>query len=125
MLKVFKYKLCPNRKQGLALQHTLDVCRDVFNLSLEQRKMHRTGQFAQMRELTQLRAAYPEYKQVHVQVPWTEDDFKVSEAMSSYWTNFIKNGNPNGPGLPGMADLQQPEWISADALVRRKHSGRC
>jgi putative transposase len=68
MLKVFKYKLCPNRKQSLALQRTLDVCRDVFNLSLEQRKMHRTGQFAQMRELTQLKAAYPEYKQVHVHV---------------------------------------------------------
>ena len=68
MLKVFKYKLQPNHKQSLALQHTLDVCRDVFNLSLEQRKMHRTGQFAQIRELTQLRAAYPEYKQVHVHV---------------------------------------------------------
>src|ERR1017187_1627561 len=68
MLKVFKYKLCPNRKPSLALQRTLDVCRDVFNLSLEQRKMHRTGQFAQMRELTQLKTAYPEYKQVHVHV---------------------------------------------------------
>ena len=42
MLKVFKYKLQPNHKQSLALQRTLDVCRDVFNLSLEQRKMHRT-----------------------------------------------------------------------------------
>jgi len=68
MLKVFKYKLQPNHKQSLALQRTLDVCRDVFNLSLEQRKMHRTGQFAQMRELTQLKAAYPEYKEVHVHV---------------------------------------------------------
>jgi transposase len=36
MLKVFKYKLQPNHKQSLALQRTLDVCRDVFNLSLEQ-----------------------------------------------------------------------------------------
>jgi len=33
-------------------------------------------------------------------VPWTEDDFKVSDAMSSYWVNFAKNGNPNGNGLP-------------------------
>jgi len=33
-------------------------------------------------------------------VPWTEDDFKVSDAMSSYWTNFIKSGNPNANGLP-------------------------
>jgi para-nitrobenzyl esterase len=33
-------------------------------------------------------------------VPWTEDDFKVSEAMASYWVNFVKTGNPNGGGLP-------------------------
>lgn len=33
-------------------------------------------------------------------VPWTEDDFKVSDAMSSYWVNFAKTGNPNGGGLP-------------------------
>lgn len=33
-------------------------------------------------------------------VPWTDDDFKLSDAMSSYWVNFAKNGNPNGNGLP-------------------------
>lgn len=68
MLKVFKYKLQPNRKQSLALQRTLDVCRDIFNLSLEQRKMQRTYAFEQMRQLTELKAAYPEYKEVHVHV---------------------------------------------------------
>jgi para-nitrobenzyl esterase len=31
---------------------------------------------------------------------WTEDDFKVSETMMNYFANFIKNGNPNGEGLP-------------------------
>jgi para-nitrobenzyl esterase len=33
-------------------------------------------------------------------VPWTEDDFKVSDAMSSYWANFVKSGDPNGGNLP-------------------------
>ena len=33
-------------------------------------------------------------------MPWTEDDFKVSDAMSSYWVNFVKSGNPNGGDLP-------------------------
>jgi para-nitrobenzyl esterase len=33
-------------------------------------------------------------------VSWADDDFKVSELMASYWVNFIKNGNPNGAGLP-------------------------
>jgi len=33
-------------------------------------------------------------------LPWTEADRKLSEMMSSYWTNFAKNGDPNGKGLP-------------------------
>jgi para-nitrobenzyl esterase len=33
-------------------------------------------------------------------VPWTDDDFAVSDTMSSYWVNFVKTGNPNGKGLP-------------------------
>lgn len=33
-------------------------------------------------------------------VPWTVGDFKVSDAMSTYWANFVKTGNPNGNGLP-------------------------
>ena len=31
---------------------------------------------------------------------WTEDDYKVSEVMKAYFANFIKTGDPNGPGLP-------------------------
>jgi para-nitrobenzyl esterase len=31
---------------------------------------------------------------------WTEDDFKVSETMLTYFANFIKNGDPNGDKLP-------------------------
>lgn len=30
---------------------------------------------------------------------WRDSDRKVSELMTSYWTNFAKTGNPNGPGL--------------------------
>ncbi|MCX6217813.1 carboxylesterase family protein [Spirosoma sp.] len=31
---------------------------------------------------------------------WTPDDYKVSEVMQNFFANFIKTGNPNGPGLP-------------------------
>ncbi len=31
---------------------------------------------------------------------WRPEDEQVSELMSSYWTNFAKTGDPNGPGLP-------------------------
>lgn len=29
----------------------------------------------------------------------TESDLAISEIMATYWTNFAKNGNPNGDGL--------------------------
>jgi para-nitrobenzyl esterase len=31
---------------------------------------------------------------------WRDEDWKLSDQMMSYWTNFAKNGDPNGPGLP-------------------------
>jgi para-nitrobenzyl esterase len=33
-------------------------------------------------------------------LPWTDADRKLSDVISSYWTNFAKTGDPNGPGLP-------------------------
>ncbi len=32
--------------------------------------------------------------------PWKAEDEKLAEIMSTYWTNFISTGNPNGEGLP-------------------------
>ncbi len=34
------------------------------------------------------------------QVPWTPADRRVSGLIQSYWTNFARTGDPNGPGLP-------------------------
>jgi len=32
--------------------------------------------------------------------PWEDADRKLSDAVSSYWVNFAKTGDPNGAGLP-------------------------
>lgn len=31
---------------------------------------------------------------------WEQQDHQLSKSMSSYWVNFVKNGNPNGASLP-------------------------
>jgi para-nitrobenzyl esterase len=36
---------------------------------------------------------------------WTPDDYKVSASLQNYFANFIKNFDPNGPGLPEWSAL--------------------
>lgn len=67
-MKTFRYKLQPNKQQRLSLQRTLDTCRDVWNLALEQRKMQRTHWTIQCRELTALKQEFPEYRRVHAHI---------------------------------------------------------
>jgi para-nitrobenzyl esterase len=31
---------------------------------------------------------------------WTPDDHKLSDVMQTFFANFVKTGNPNGPGVP-------------------------
>ena len=46
-------------------------------------------------------------------VPWEASDRKLSDAMTTYWSNFARSGNPNGAGLP--------EWPRYDESGRVLH----
>ena len=38
---------------------------------------------------------------------WTAEDEQVSALMQGYYANFIKRGDPNGPGLPAWPRLDE------------------
>src|SRR5467141_4233013 len=51
-----------------ALNDTLDVGRELYNLCLHQRKLHPLSRYEQSAQLTQLKAELPVYKNVYSQV---------------------------------------------------------
>jgi len=76
-------------------------------------------------------------------VQWEDADRKLSDAMTSYWANFARSGDPNGPGLPkwpAYADGQQvqhldvaitaapdalrPRYETLDAFARKQRAPR-
>ena len=41
--------------------------------------------------------------------PWlvTDDDQRLADLASGYWVNFVKTGDPNGPGFPAWPSYRQ------------------
>jgi putative transposase len=72
--KTFKYKLKPTPEQERLLEQTLWRCRTLYNTALEQRitAYRRCGVtltcYQQQAELPDLKAAFPEYGEIHAQV---------------------------------------------------------
>ena len=47
-------------------------------------------------------------------IAWRAEDAKLSDQVVTYWTNFVKQGDPNGAGLPNW-----PAFTEEDQVVMR------
>ena len=61
------------------------------------------------RHACEIEYVFQTLKLAHEDTPWADDDFKISEAIATYWTNFVKTGDPNRPTPHGEP---LPNWPS-------------
>jgi putative transposase len=66
--KTFKYKLNPTPEQERELERVLLLCRQRYNVALEQRRRVSVTRFEQEAELKDIRAEFPEYVAIHSHV---------------------------------------------------------
>lgn len=64
------------------------------------RKVPATGEYVKYGAFHTGEVPYAYDNLKFVNRPWKPVDYVLAQVMSSYWTNFIKSGNPNGNGLP-------------------------
>ena len=98
----YKYRLYPNRRQREKLQATLDVCRELYNAALQERRdawsSHRRGigYLAQAKQLREIKAARPDVGAVHSQV--LQDALRrIDKTFKSF---FLRCQRGQVPGFP-------------------------
>jgi len=102
MMKAFKYRLYPTCKQAAALQQTLNLCRELYNAALEERReawrMSKVSVSYEMQsaQLPQIKEMRPEFKEIYSQT--LQDTLKrVDKAFKAFFRR-VKHGEK--PGYP-------------------------
>ncbi len=103
------------------------------------RKVPGTGEYAKYGAFHTGEVPYAYNNLKFVDRPWEPVDHELAKIMSSYWSNFSKSGNPNGPGLPEWPEyntkekkiallgdktecVTMPDAAALDFLIRKMNS---
>ena len=105
--KAYKYRLMPTLAQEQALESVLSRCRMLYNVAVEQRKIWwQRGQgvgasyYQQKRELPDLKAACPEYADVHAHI-LQDVILRVERAFQAFFRRVKAGETPGYPRLQG------------------------
>ncbi|CAN5328932.1 RNA-guided endonuclease TnpB family protein [soil metagenome] len=106
IIKSFRFRINPSKAQSAKLENTLDLCRDLYNSALRERKdawtINRINitRFDQDKQLPFIKQTNPEYKDVHSQV--LQDVLKrLDKAFQSFFSRVkqgVKAGFPRFKG---------------------------
>lgn len=103
MIKSYKFKLYPNQAQGERLRCTLSMCAELYNACLEQRKIAWRDRhisisvYQQKRELPDLKAADPRWKEIYSSV-LQDTVFRVDSSFQHFFRRVKqKNGKAGFP----------------------------
>ncbi|GAA5533950.1 transposase [Deinococcus aluminii] len=106
MLKAFRYRLCPTKAQEAALNEQLRLCHNLYNCALQERRdaYRKAGKtvtgYDQMKCLTEIKAALPEYKGVYSQV--LQDVLKrLDKAFQGFFRRVKAGQTPGYPRFQG------------------------
>jgi len=104
--KTFKYRLYPNRKQRERLQETLDLCRELYNAALQERRdgykvaRAKLNYYSQASQLSEIKSARPDIAGLHSQV--LQDVLRrVDKAFQSFFLRIKRHQTPGFPRFPG------------------------
>lgn len=121
MLKAFKYKLNPTKTQLALLDHTLYLCRQLYNAALQERigayKKCAVSitRFQQDKYLPEIKQALPEYHNVHSQV--LQDVLKrLDKAYQGFFRRIkagAKAGFPRFQGRNRFDSFCYPQYKTA------------
>jgi putative transposase len=106
MMKAFKYRLYPTRKQADTLQFILDRNRELYNASLEERReAYRMSKISisyndQSVQLPVIKEIRPEYKEIYSQI--LQDTLKrVDKAFKNFFQRVKKGEKAGYPRFQG------------------------
>lgn len=106
MHKAFKYRLYPTKPQTRELEHSLALCRQLYNAALQERrdaykKAGKTvGFYEQKKWLPEIRAELPEYKGIHSQVLQNVIE-RVDLAFKGFFRRVKQGQTPGYPRFQG------------------------
>src|SRR3990167_7542795 len=102
MFKTFRYRLYPTSAQERKLLSALDLCRNLYNGALEERrsfykKFNKSPTcFDQIKALSEVKELCPEYKDIHSQI--SQDVLRRLEKSYQNFFRRVKTGEK--PGFP-------------------------